>query len=97
LAGLHRSVFAPFFLAGAIFSGLAMVMTLLIPMRRLLGLEEYITVKHFENLAKLMIATSLIVPYAYATEFFIAWYTGSVFELGTFTDRATGSYAPLFW
>ncbi|MGH9146095.1 MAG: NrfD/PsrC family molybdoenzyme membrane anchor subunit, partial [Vicinamibacterales bacterium] len=97
LPGWHSTIFAPYFVAGAIFSGLAMVMTLLIPMRRLLRLEEYITVHHFENLAKLMIPTSLIVSYAYVTEFFVAWYTGNVFEFGTFVDRALGAYAPFFW
>ena len=97
LPGWHSTIFAPYFVAGAIFSGLAMVITLLIPMRTLLHLEEYITLQHFENLAKLIIPTSLIVSYAYVIEFFIAWYTGNVFERGTFVDRASGSYAPLFW
>ncbi|RPH58563.1 MAG: hydrogenase [Acidobacteria bacterium] len=97
LPGWHSTIFAPYFVAGAIFSGLAMVMTLLIPMRTLLHLEEYITLHHFENLAKLMIPTSLIVSYAYVTEFFVAWYTGNVFEFGTFVDRALGAYAPFFW
>jgi molybdopterin-containing oxidoreductase family membrane subunit len=97
LPGWHSTIFAPYFVAGAIFSGLAMVITLLIPVRTLLHLEEYITIRHFENLAKLIIPTSLIVSYAYGTEFFISWYSGSVFELGTFVDRAVGAYAPFFW
>ncbi len=97
LPGWHSTIFAPYFVAGAIFSGLAMLITLLIPLRRLLKLEEYITIRHFENLAKLIIVTSLIVGYAYITEFFIAWYSGSTFERGTFVDRAFGQYWPFTW
>ncbi len=97
LPGWHSTIFAPYFVAGAIFSGLAMVITLLIPLRRFYHLEEYITVRHFENLAKLIIVTSLIVTYAYATEYFIAWYSQNEFERSTFLDRATGQYAPFFW
>ena len=97
LPGWHSTIFAPYFVAGAIFSGLAMVITLLIPLRRFYHLEEYITVRHFENLAKLIIVTSLIVTYAYATEYFIAWYSQNEFERSTFLDRAAGQYAPFFW
>ena len=74
-----------------------MVITLLIPLRKLLGIEEYITIHHFENLAKLIIVTSLIVGYAYLTEFFIAWYSGSPFEQGTFYDRMFGHYWLFSW
>ena len=97
LPGWHSTIFAPYFVAGAIFSGLAMVLTLLIPLRRVYHLEEYITIRHFEHVAKLIIVTSLIVSYAYVTEYFMAWYSGSPFERGTFLDRAIGQYAPLFW
>ena len=97
LPGWHTTIFAPYFVAGAIFSGLAMVITLLIPLRKLLKLEEYITIHHFENLAKMIILTSLIVGYAYLTEFFIAWYSGSVFEQGTFYDRIFGQYRFFAW
>ena len=97
LPGWHSTIFAPYFVAGAIFSGLAMVITLLIPLRKLLGLEEYIRVWHFENLAKLLIMTSLIVGYAYVIEFFVAWYSGSPFEQGTFLDRAIGQYSGYAW
>jgi len=92
LPGWHSTIFAPYFVAGAIFSGLAMVVTLLIPLRKLLKLEQYITIRHFENLAKLIIVTSLIVSYAYMVEFFVAWYSGSTFEQGTFYDRMFGQY-----
>ena len=97
LPGWHSTIFAPYFVAGAIFSGLAMVITLLVPMRRIFTLEGYITVHHFENLAKLMLTTSLIVSYAYAMEFFIAWYSGSSFEQGTFFDRMFGQYWVFSW
>ena len=97
LPGWHSTIFAPYFVAGAILSGLAMVITILIPLRRWLGLEEYIRIWHFENLAKLLIVTSLIVGYAYLTEYFIAWYSNSQFEQGTFLDRMFGQYAAFAW
>ena len=97
LPGWHSTIFAPYFVAGAIFSGLAMVITLLIPLRKLLGIEEYITIRHFENLAKLIIVTSLIVGYAYLTEFFVAWYSGNPFEQGTFYNRMFGEYRLFTW
>jgi molybdopterin-containing oxidoreductase family membrane subunit len=97
LPGWHSTIFAPYFVAGAILSGLAMVITILIPLRKWLGLEEYIRIWHFENLAKLLIVTSLIVGYAYLTEYFIAWYSNSPFEQGTFLDRMFGDYAPFAW
>ena len=95
--GWHSTIFAPYFVAGAIFSGVAMVLTLLIPLRRIFRLEAYITEWHFENLAKILILTSLIVTYAYVVEFFLAWYSGNPFEQHPFYNRAFGYYAPLFW
>ena len=71
-----------------------MVITILIPLRKWLGLEEYIRSWHFENLAKRLIVTSLIIGYAYLTEYFIAWYSNNPFERGTFLDRMFGEYAP---
>ncbi len=97
LPGWHSTIFAPYFVAGAILSGVAMVIAILVPLRRVLGLEEYIRISHFENLAKLLIVTSLIVGYAYLTEYFIAWYSNSPFEQGTFLDRMFGQYAPFAW
>ena len=97
LPGWHSTIFAPYFVAGAILSGLAMVITLLIPLRKLLGIEEYITIRHFENLAKLIIVTSLIVGYAYLTEFFVAWYSGNPFEQASFYSRMFGEYRLLTW
>ncbi len=95
--GWHSTIFAPYFVTGAIFSGLAMVLTLTIPLRRLLGLEAYITDRHLENVARLIVVTSLIVTYAYVCEFFMAWYSGNAFEQAVFRERALGTYAPLFW
>ncbi|MCS7311320.1 MAG: polysulfide reductase NrfD [Acidobacteria bacterium] len=95
--GWHSTIFAPYFVAGAILSGLAMVLTLTIPLRRLLGLKDYITDRHLENVAKLIVVTSLIVTYAYGCEFFIAGYSGNAFEQAVFRERALGTYAPLFW
>jgi molybdopterin-containing oxidoreductase family membrane subunit len=97
LPGWHSTIFAPFFVAGAIHSGLAMVITLLIPMRRLLRLEPLVTIDHFENIAKVMLLTTAIVGYAYLVEPFIAWISGDVFEWSMITFRASGPYAPVFW
>ena len=97
LPGWHSTIFAPYFVAGAIFSGCALVLTLLIPVRRLLGLEEAITPWHFDSLAKVILLMSLVVTYSYATESFIAWYGNNPFEKTTFWLRAFGPYAPLFW
>jgi len=95
--GWHSTIFAPYFVAGAIFSGLGMVLTLIIPVRKIFGLERYITVRHFENLAKMIIFTSMIVTYAYVTEFFVAWYSGNLFERAAFWSRAFGHFAWVFW
>jgi Ni/Fe-hydrogenase subunit HybB-like protein len=95
--GWHSTIFAPYFVAGAIHSGLAMVLTLLIPLRKVFKLEEYITQKHFENLAKIIIFTGLIVAYSYATEFFIAWYSNNIYEQEIYKYRVIGDYALYFW
>ena len=95
--GWHSTIFAPYFVAGAIFSGLAMVLTLLIPLRKIFSLEAYITDYHFDNLGKMIILTSLILTYAYACEFFVAWYSANPYERSIFWYRAAGDYAPLFW
>jgi len=95
--GWHSTIFAPYFVAGAIFSGLAMVLTLLIPVRRMLHLEEYITLDHLENVAKLIIVSSLIVTYSYATEMFFAWYSENPYEQTVFISRFMGDHANLFW
>jgi Ni/Fe-hydrogenase subunit HybB-like protein len=90
--GWHATIFAPYFVAGAIFSGFAMVLTVMIPVRRVFGLEEYITDYHFENMARFILLTSLIVGYSYATEYFVAWYSGVEAEQSAFWLRAFGPY-----
>jgi molybdopterin-containing oxidoreductase family membrane subunit len=95
--GWHSTIFAPYFVAGAIHSGLAMVIALLIPLRRIYKLEHLITMNILENLAKTIILTSLIVSYSYAVEYFMAWYSGNMAERDTFIWRAIGQYAPQFW
>ena len=92
LPGWHTTIFPPYFVAGAIFSGFGMVLTLLVPLRRLLKLEEVITVRHIELMCKVTLATGSIVGYSYATEFFVAWYSGNLFERFTFLNRALGPY-----
>ena len=95
--GWHSTIFAPYFVAGAIFSGLAMVLTLIIPARKILHLENYVTSSHLENVAKLILVTSLIVTYSYLIEFFFAWYSENPYEQTVYMSRAVGDYAPLFW
>jgi Ni/Fe-hydrogenase subunit HybB-like protein len=92
--GWHGTIFAPYFVAGAIYSGIGMVFTLLIPLRRALKLEHMITDYHFDNLAKLTLLTGSILFYAYAMEYFVAWYSGNTFEQTTFFRRAFG---PQWW
>ena len=97
LPGWHSTIFAPYFVAGAIFSGCALVLTLLIPMRRLLGLEDALAPWHFDNLAKVILLMSLVVTYSYLSESFMAWYSANPFERTTYQMRYWGPYAPLFW
>ncbi len=95
--GWHSTVFAPYFVAGAIFSGIAMVITLAVPFRWALGLEDYINEYHFDNMGKLLLLTSLIVGYAYLTEFFMAWISGDGIEQSSFLYRAFGDYTVPFF
>jgi molybdopterin-containing oxidoreductase family membrane subunit len=95
--GWHTTIFPPYFVAGAILSGCAMVYTLLIPIRKMFRLEEFITKEHLEACVKLTLLTSSIVFYAYAVEFFVAWYSGNVYEWALFEKRATGPYSFYFW
>jgi len=97
LPGWHSTIFAPYFVAGAIFSGCAMVITILYPLRKVFHLENLITEKHFTRLAQMMLLTSLIVTYSYLTEFFIAWYGHNIFEQESFYNRAFGFYGPFFF
>lgn len=95
--GWHSTIFAPYFVAGAIHSGLAMVLTLLIPMRRIFGYERILNMDVLENVAKTILLTGVIMGYSYATEYFIAWYSGNVVERDIFHWRATGHYTIGFW
>ncbi|MGH9863490.1 MAG: NrfD/PsrC family molybdoenzyme membrane anchor subunit [Candidatus Acidiferrales bacterium] len=95
--GWHSTIFAPYFVAGAIHSGLAMVIVLLFPLRRIFNLYDYLRTEHFENMAKLMIVTSLIIGYAYGIEFFVAWYSGVEAEWSAFVNRALGPHGYMFW
>jgi molybdopterin-containing oxidoreductase family membrane subunit len=97
LPGWHTTIFPPYFVAGAIFSGFAMVMTLLVITREVLDLKQFITLKHFENMNKIILATGMMVGYAYAMEMFIAWYSGSDWERWVFINRAMGDYAWAYW
>jgi molybdopterin-containing oxidoreductase family membrane subunit len=94
LPGWHSTLFAPFFVDGAILSGFAMVIVLVLPMRRWFHLEPYITPRHLDALAKLLLATSLVLTYFYVCDSFTSWYSGDVFERGSLVWRATGAYAP---
>jgi molybdopterin-containing oxidoreductase family membrane subunit len=97
LPGWHTTIFPPYFVAGAIFSGFGMVLTLLIPLRTLCGLEDVITTRHVELMCKVILATGSMVGYAYAMEFFIAWYGGNPYELYAFKNRAFGPYFWAYW
>ena len=97
LPGWHTTIFPPYFVAGAIFSGFAMVLTLMIPVRKLFKWEHIITVRHMENMCKIILLTGSLVGYAYAMEFFIAWYGANEYERYAFINRAFGPYAWAYW
>jgi Ni/Fe-hydrogenase subunit HybB-like protein len=95
--GWHSTIFPPYFVAGAIYAGFAMVLTLAIPVRALYGLQDFITMRHIQNMAKVMLATGLLVAYGYVSEIFMAWYAQSPTEAFVIHNRMTGPYAPFFW
>ena len=97
LPGWHTTIFPPYFVAGAVFSGFAMVTTLAIPSRQWFGLKNIITRRHIENMCKIMLATGSMVGYGYGMEFFIAWYSGNHYEQFAFISRAFGPYAWAYW
>ena len=97
IPGWHATFFPPYFVAGAVFAGFAMVLTLAIPLRKFFRLEDFITMKHLENMGKVMLATGLIVFYAYLMEWFYGLYSGNTFEQYMLFNRATGPYAPMYW
>jgi molybdopterin-containing oxidoreductase family membrane subunit len=97
LPGWHATIFPPYFVAGAIYSGFAMVLTLAIPIRAAYKLEHLITMKHIDNMAKVMLATGLIVGYGYTMEAFFGWYSANSYESFMIYNRMTGPYAWSYW
>ena len=97
IPGWHTTIFPPYFVAGAIFSGFGMVLTLMTVMRKVMKFENYITVGHIEAMCKVVVATGMMVGLAYSTEFFIAFYSGSEFEMYTFYNRAFGPFGWSYW
>jgi Ni/Fe-hydrogenase subunit HybB-like protein len=95
--GWHATIFPPYFVAGAIYAGFAMVLTLAIPLRAMYGLEDFITNRHLENMAKITLVTGLIVVYGYAMEAFFAWYSANPYEQFMIKNRTTGPYAGAYW
>jgi Ni/Fe-hydrogenase subunit HybB-like protein len=95
--GWHSTIFPPYFVAGAIYAGFAMVLTLMIPVRKLFGLEDFITMRHLDNMGKVLLATGLIVGYGYMTETFFAFYSGSPYERFMVLNRMAGPYAVMYW
>jgi molybdopterin-containing oxidoreductase family membrane subunit len=97
IPGWHTTIFPPYFVAGAIFSGFAMVLTLMLVIRKVYKLEAYVTMEHIEMMNIIIIVTGSIVGIAYTTEFFVAWYSGVEYEQYAFVNRATGPYAWAYW
>ncbi|HBB94010.1 MAG TPA: hydrogenase [Blastocatellia bacterium] len=97
IPGWHATIFPPYFVAGAIYAGFAMVLLLTIPLRKIYGLESFITMRHMHNMAKVMLATGLIVFYGYLIEAFFGWYSGNQYERFMIWNRMHGPYAPYYW
>ena len=97
LPGWHSTIFPPFFVAGAIYSGFAMVLNITLPVRKLYGLENFITSRHLNNMANIMFATGLIVSYGYVVEIFFAWFSGDIYERFMMVNRTMGPYGIFFW
>jgi molybdopterin-containing oxidoreductase family membrane subunit len=95
--GWHSTIFPPYFVAGAIYSGFAMVLNIVIPVRKLYHLEHLITQRHLNNMANVMLATGMMVAYGYVMEAFMAWYSGDVFEQFMMANRMFGPYGWIFW
>ena len=95
--GWHSTIFPPYFVAGAIYSGFAMVLTIAIPLRKLYGLEDFITLRHLRNMGIVMLATGMVVAYGYLMETFFAWYSGDIFEKYMMLNRIFGPYGWMYW
>ncbi len=97
IPGWHATIFPPYFVAGAVFAGFAMVLTLAIPLRRAFGLEDFITTKHLDNMGRVMLVTGLIVGYGYVMELFTAWYSGNLYEMYMVKNRLFGPYSWIYY
>jgi molybdopterin-containing oxidoreductase family membrane subunit len=97
LPGWHATIFPPYFVAGAIYSGFAMVLTLAVPLRTFYGMEDFITMRHIHNMTKVMLVTGMIVAYGYANEAFFAWYSANEYEQYMMANRMGGPYAVFYW
>src|SRR5438270_321741 len=97
IPGWHATIFPPYFVAGAIYSGFAMVLTLAIPIRAAYNMEDFITDRHLNNMAKVMLGTGLIVAYGYVTEAFFGWYSANTYETFMIHNRQFGPYGPIYW
>ncbi|HMF59591.1 MAG TPA: NrfD/PsrC family molybdoenzyme membrane anchor subunit, partial [Vicinamibacterales bacterium] len=97
IPGWHATIFPPYFVAGAVYAGFAMVLTLAIPLRVLYGLQDFLTMRHLENMAKVKLVTGLIVFYGYVMEAFYGWYSANRYESFMIFNRMTGPYAPFYW
>jgi len=95
--GWHSTIFPPYFVAGALFSGFAMALTISIPLRAIFGLKDFITARHLDNIAKVMLVCGLLVAYSYVVEIFMAFYSGDRFEAFMILNRMRGPYAPIYW
>jgi Ni/Fe-hydrogenase subunit HybB-like protein len=95
--GYHSTIFPPYFVAGALFSGFAMVLTLAIPLRRVFHLKDFITGVHLDHAAKVLLATGSLIAYGYLAENFMAFFSGDRYEIAMTMDRLTGFYAPVYW
>ena len=97
IPGWHTTIFPPYFVAGAIYAGFAMVLTLMIPLRALYGLQDFITERHLDNMGKVMLVAGLIVAYGYFMEQFMAWYSASQYEIFLMQNRMSGPYGMFYW
>ena len=97
IPGWHATIFPPYFVAGAIFAGFAMVLILAIPIRAFYGLEDFITMRHLDNMAKIILVTGLIVAYGYTMEAFFGWYSANPYESYMISNRMRGPYATIYW
>jgi molybdopterin-containing oxidoreductase family membrane subunit len=97
IPGWHTTIFPPYFVAGAIYSGFAMVLTLAVPLRKFYGMEDFITMRHIHNMTKVMLVTGMIVAYGYANEAFFAWYSANPYESFMYSNRMVGPYKVFYW